>query len=438
LVLAAGPADFDTWKFEVLHRKGGKAFKGLVVEETPAVIKFWEVKRRVGRPTIRLHHTFPVREVERIERLDAQEREILAGRIHALDPDGKAEKLLMENLVLESVPWGKGGAGQGWCYTSVQFVLLSNAREDVVRRAAVRLEQIYAAYARFLPPRHPLTRPTTICLVHSLAEYQETAKNKGHKIFNPAFYDPARNEILCGSEFQRLGEDLEKVRKQHQRLKKQIADLNKRYKGKIPAVIQKQLFQDKVEMARVNEENEKVFNSASQLLFRTLYHEAFHAYLANYVYLPKEAAVPYWLNEGLAQVFETALVEANELRVGHVDRDRLVKVQALARRGDLVAISDLLQAGAKQFHVTHASKHQLADRHYLTSWALAFYLLADRKVLIDSRRLNQYVSALKRGDKPLQAFGNLVGKPLPEFEKGFREYVLRLKPDGSLAKAPTK
>jgi len=33
--------------------------------------------------------------------------------------------------------------------------------------------------------------------------------------------------------------------------------------------------------------------------------------------------VPLWLDEGLAQIFETALVEAGELRVGHAERSRL-------------------------------------------------------------------------------------------------------------------
>jgi hypothetical protein len=438
LALAAETPNLDTWKLEVLHRKGGKAFKGLVVEETPRVIKFWEVKRPVGLRTVRIYHTFNRREVERIDRLDARERELLAGRIHALDPEGKAEKLLMENLNLERVPWGKDKKGEAWSYTSVQFVLLSDAREDVVRRAAVRLEQIYAAYSRFLPPRRPLTRPTTICLVHSVAEYEDLAKSQGHKIFNPAFYNLLRNEIVCGSEFQRLGEDLEKVRKQQQDLEKRVADLNKRYKGKIPALIKNQIFRDRKELARVHKKNDEVFNKASESLFRTLYHEAFHAYLANFVYPPKEASVPYWLNEGLAQIFETALVEANELRVGHVDKERLVKVKALAQGGDLVPLEDLLKAGAKQFHVTHASNQQLADRYYLTSWALAFYLLVDRKVLIDPKKLNQYASALKRGNKPAQVFRDLVGKPLPQFQKDFREYLLRLKPDGSLAREPKK
>src|SRR5262249_32393225 len=161
--------------------------------------------------------------------------------------------------------------------------------------------------------------------------------------------DPARNEIVCGSEFRRLGEALEKVRDLQRQLDRQTAALKKRYKGKIPPVIQNQLVGDKRELVIAKKKNEEAFEKASGPLFQTRYHEAFHAYLGNFVYPAKEARVPYWLNEGLAQIFETALVEANELRVGHVDKVRLPKVQALASRGELVPVADLLKAGPKQF-----------------------------------------------------------------------------------------
>ena len=37
--------------------------------------------------------------------------------------------------------------------------------------------------------------------------------------------------------------------------------------------------------------------------------------------------------------------------------------------------------------------------------------------------LDDYVKALHRGTDPLLAFRDLVGKPLPEFEKDFRTYL---------------
>jgi hypothetical protein len=444
VLLAAGPVRaLDDWKFEVLHLKGGGTLQGLVIEETPTQIKFWQVKRPPGKPSLRLHHTLNRREVVRIDQLSAKERELLSARIQALSPKVTDEKLLLRKLDLRPAPWGKGQKVQGLKYTSVHFVLLSNARWDIVGRAAIRLEQVYAAYARFLPPRRSLTaaKPTTILLVHSLDEYAAMVKSRVPKVFKaayyPAYYDQRHNQIVCGSDFQRLGEALEKVRKQHEQWDRQYAKIKRRYPKKIPAVLRAQILRDRAEMKRVTRKNDQVFELASQRLFQILYHEAFHAYLANFVY-PGEDVVPRWLNEGLAQLFETAVVEVGELRVGHVDQVRLGKVQALANRGDLVAVADLLKAGPTQFQVVHASDRQLADRYYLTSWALAFYLLVQRQALADPRKLDRYVRALQGGTKPQAAFRQLTGLPLRRFEKEFRDYVRRLKPDGSLAKAARK
>jgi hypothetical protein len=426
LAAAAQPeGGLDEWKFDVLHLKNGNAVQGLILKETPAEVHFQNVRQNPGRPTVVITTTFPRKEIESIDHLDARERDVLAARIKALDAGGASERRQMRALELKPVPWGKDG--RALQYTSDHFVLVSSAPEDIVRQAAVRLEQLYAAYGRFLPPRRPLARPTTILLVPSLAEYQALLRSQMRNILNPAFYDPDRNQIVCASDLQRLGEDLGRVRQQEEQLEKQVAELTKRYKGKIPAVLREQIARDQKEIAKVNDKNRKVFEAATARLFQTLYHEAFHAYLANFVYPPKEVEVPLWLNEGMAQVFETALVEAGELRVGHADRARLTRARSAAERGDLVPVAELLKAGPKQFHVNHASDQQLSDRYYLTSWALTFYLMFDQKILSTPRKLDQYMASLQRGTHPLEAFRELVGRPLPQFQAEFREYVRKLK-----------
>ena len=60
--------------------------------------------------------------------------------------------------------------------------------------------------------------PTTILLVHSLAEYHALLRDRGRDLRNPAFYDPVKDEILCACDLERLGEQLEKVRQKHQDL----------------------------------------------------------------------------------------------------------------------------------------------------------------------------------------------------------------------------
>src|SRR5262249_38585834 len=147
----------------------------------------------------------------------------------------------------------------------------------------------------------------------------------------------------------------------------------------------------------------------------------------NFVYPAREALVPHWLNEGLAQIFETAILEADSLRVGHVDKVRQLRLRALVKDADLVGVDRLLKAGPKEFLVGHASRQELANRYYLTSWALAFYLMTDRKLLNDRKKLDEYVTTLKKnGTSSVAAFEKLVGKPLPQFQTEFRSFVDKL------------
>ena len=149
-------------------------------------------------------------------------------RLKALDPTGKVEDQRVKSLELKPGQLEIGGRKREcFSYTSDHFELISNARADIVRRAAVRLEQIYAAYTHFLPPRRRPTRKrpmpsfhrstTAIILIQSQAGYQTWLRNKGRNILNPAFYDAASNEVVCASELQQLGEKLEQTRKEHER-----------------------------------------------------------------------------------------------------------------------------------------------------------------------------------------------------------------------------
>src|SRR5262249_18526112 len=155
-------------------------------------------------------------------RLEAADRELLGKRLKALDPTGKDEAERMDNLVLKPTSWGKDG--KGLRFESSCFVLESNSAEDVVRRAAVRLEEIYDAYARFLPPRVETAQPTTILRAQSMMDYQALLKDQGKTILNPAFYDVGRNQIVCGSDLAAIGEQLGEAREQHATLLKEIKE----------------------------------------------------------------------------------------------------------------------------------------------------------------------------------------------------------------------
>lgn len=445
------PPGADDWKYDVVYRKKGNPLRGLVVEETPARVLLKCVTRKPGAPTLVFAESLPRDEVDHIDllgpgeretlarRLDAlkKERELLAMQLKALDPAEKAEVSAGDQYDLRPVPWVLDGKGKALAYQAAHFRLVSNAAEKVVELAVLQLEQVYGAYARALPPRTAAGQTTTIVLTRSLADYQALARGQGHNLLNPAFYDPARNQIVCVNDLQAQCDELERTRRFHDKkraeLKQREEDLQKIYGGKVPAEVLAPLEEARKNIQAAERRNEAAFRQAQRRLFQRLYHEAFHAYLATYVYPASEGEVPCWLNEGLAQIFETALVEAGELRMGHADKERLDTVRAALRKGTLLPLADLLRSGPKQFQVAHASDRQASARHYLASWALAFYLTFERR-LLGTRALDDYVQATGRGDDPLKAFEDLVGQPLPEFEKAYLLYLRNLRADGSVAK----
>src|SRR6266446_8702181 len=59
----------DGWRFDIVHHKNRRVFRGLILEETPTDIRFQDVRQRPGMPTVLFTTTFPRSEVIRIERL---------------------------------------------------------------------------------------------------------------------------------------------------------------------------------------------------------------------------------------------------------------------------------------------------------------------------------------------------------------------------------
>lgn len=451
LLLAAGgslaPAA-DAWQMDVVHRKRGLPLRGLVIEQGADAVRIRCISRRPGSPTVVFLEIVPRAEVARLElrtpeerkaleaRLEAikRERELLAARLRALDPGGKGASSSDEAVDLQSAPWPADAKIKAWSYQSVHFRLLANTRPELARLAAIHLEQVYDAFARALPPRHPEATPTTILLTRSLADYQVLARNRGLTLSNPAFYDPARNQVACGSDLERLCDELEQVRSHHARLRAAIVErrgeLTRVYRGKVPGELLAALTEAETRITAGERRNNEAFTEVRQRLFQRLTHEAFHAYVGTFVYTGKEGTLPLWLNEGLAQVFETAIVEAGELRVGHADPERLATVRRAIARGNLLGISELLRAGHRDFQAAHSGEQLVSDRHYLSAWALAFYLRFGRQ-LSGGSAVDAYVAALQRGTDPLLAFRDLVGQPLPAVQEAFLRYLSRLRPDGS-------
>ena len=119
------------------------------------------------------------------------------------------------------------------------------------------------------------------------------------------------------------------------------------------------------------------------------------------------------------------------MRIGHADRTRLEKAQDSLIKKDFPALKDVLTANRDAFVVTHAGKRPEADRAYVATWALASYLMFDRRAL-GSAALDEFVKTVNAGGDPTAAFEKLVGQPSEDFEKAFHGWMRRLLPNGAL------
>lgn len=442
LLLCAGVvhgAGMESWKFDVLRLKTGGVMSGILLDESDdGSIRFQIIRQRPGEKTrITTTAKFDRDEIQRLDKLSDRERELLRKKIESLDRDGHGELARVRDVPLKEVAW-INKEQRAYEYRSEHFVLLTNVNEDTFRRAVVRLDDIYGAYTRFLPPTPGVKgKPTRIILVRSRKEYLAYINGQGINLLNPAFFNPGKNEVDCGTDLEAVGEKLAKLRLKHKalwdKLNKDEAALAQQFKGGvIPQPILRPIIMKRQEIITANKQNEAAFEDFTSDLFQTLYHEAFHAYLANFVFPPDKCDVPRWLNEGLAQIFETAIVEAGELRIGHVEKERYEAIQKAVKAKELIGVAQLLKAAPKDFLVAHDAQRQGSAKHYLNSYALAYYLTFDRRIL-GTNALQKYVQARKRGVDELIAFRELTGnKGIVQFEKDYQDYLSRLQADGTL------
>jgi len=451
IAAAQPPSAGNGWSFDEITLANGAKYQGLLLDDGPLEVRFQTVKRRPGQPTFTLSWKVPRSEVANIRKLTDAERTVLRDRIAELDLDGSGERKRIQSLELVAATW-LDEPGKGKSYRSEYFTLVSDAPEEVIRRAAVRLEQIYAAYTRFLPPTTASDgRPTVIQLAPDRDSYKLLLAPLGHTdLLNPAVYDPRANLIVCGSDLRRLGKELEDAKFHHAQ---QIADLD-RYEAGVRKLYKDPelkryldpIRRDRALVYATDRKNGAKFDLAASRLFAVLYHEAFHAYAGTFVYPPlrveqiKEGKgtgeLPRWLNEGMAQLFESAVVEAGELRADFADPTRLEKVKDAIRGKNnlrLVPLADLLATGEDAFITKHADQASAADRAYLTCWAAAYYLTFEKR-LVGTEKFRKYLVALNTGADPRAAFESLAGQPLTVFEREWQAYLLKLQPNGTSSK----
>jgi hypothetical protein len=448
--LAAQPAANGAtggWPTERIELTDGQTYRGFIESEDSAWVYLAQVRRPNGRPMFVVIRPVDRSRISRIVRLDPAEKEKLRARIVQFRNRAHIEAGRVEAVELALAE--KEG-NRYHHYRGKLFSLDSTADEHTTRRMVVRVDQMFTAYRQILTPRREPMRPLRLVVLGSQEEYDDLLSRFDLKIDNAACYIREANLIVASSEIARFATALKKIKDQHDRLRDELDELEDQLRPRLKALSQqlrkqgvarreigrllglerirfeRQIEQKQKELKRCDRKNTKKFDEVTRLMFRRLHHEAFHAYLENYVYPHKSHEIPLWLNEGLATMFEQGRLESGTLRVDAPNRAALKCLKRDLAGDDRLSLESIISAEPKAFLPTASGAEAAVAQRYAYCWGLAYYLTFE-KGLLHNGSLDRYVKKNGNTRSAQQRFEKLVGMPLSHFEQQWQEYVLKLK-----------
>lgn len=429
---APAPSTYDP-RFETLVLKNGSRLEGLVVAETPNAVRFKVVLRQPGGRTHVIETEFELEEIASLQRLPLAERQQTAAYLERRATEVSRRLARQREVKLASVPAQEGLPAGRRC-TTRWFVLTGDVNDDLLQQIAVRLEDLLAAAATRFDVAKTNPPPLQITVLRRWEDYWTWQRRRRLRILNPAYYDPQRKELVAVCEVDRLAADLAA---EQQRTKAKLAELDeyerklrRHFGGPPPAELVAKSREQRLQLLSALNENEILIERQKANFFTVLTHEAAHAFLDVAVYPSATHALPRWLNEGLAQLFEQVVVEEGQVFWGRLDAERLQAAQQLLRRGELPALVSILQDDPRVFKVDHLTQTLQADRQYLAAWALTYWLVVERATPLPA--LSRYAAVAGKEADKAGPFITLLGLPLEKAETDFREWLGRVRPDGTL------
>jgi len=430
-----------SWPTERVEMLAGPSYEGLIESVDDSWVHLIQVRRPRGRPMYLVIRPIDRTSVAKVVRLPPPQRAQLRQRIEQFIHRARIEAGRMEAIRLGVVD-REGNHYQH--YRGQWFTLDSTADEPTTRRIIVRIEQIFTAYRQILTPRTDRQRPLRLVVLGSMEEYEAFLRRLGIGIPGEACFLRDDNLVVTGSQLARFSAQLAEVKQRHDRLRDDLEELETRMADRLAKLgrelkqqglarsdftkllaKKKRKFQSEIdrkrnELDRSDRQNARMFDGVTRQMFTRLFHEAFHAYLENYVYPHQHYDVPLWLNEGLAMVCEGGRLESDTLRIDGANREALKRLKAELGSEEPLPLAQFLSAGRDAF-----ADHDEAKRHYVYAWGLAHYLTFEHHLLCGAA-MDRYVRPSPDNDSPIGRFEAFVGMPLSKFEDQWRRSILAL------------
>jgi len=147
----------------------------------------------------------------------------------------------------------------------------------------------------------------------------------------------------------------------------------------------------------------------------TLAHEGFHQFIVYEL----GGQLPVWLNEGLAQYFETSAFLGSSFRVGQINRGRMLEAQALVRNHQAPTLAQLVRMDPAAFYAD-------PNADYPMSWAFTFYLITSGNPSVQSE-FRSYLQDVRWGGDSLKNAQERMAQDGDRWQSDFEDFVLHLR-----------
>ncbi|HMP02678.1 MAG TPA: DUF1570 domain-containing protein [Gemmatales bacterium] len=426
-------ASIDDFKLDRLVLKDGTEFEGVIVSETAGLVRFKIVLRRPGARTQTIDASYESEEIDRIERLPLTERQQATAFLERLATAGLREAERVAAVTLTDVP-AQDGLPAGRRYEGRTCRITSDAEPETLRLIAVRLEELLLAAATRFELASDALKPIEVVVLTRWEDYAAWQRRRRLRILNPACYDPQRKELVAVCELDRLAAELNTVQQRHKAKLAELDDyeakLRRHFGSSVPFDLIARSRDQRLKVLALAGENEALFERMKASFFAVLFHEALHALVDTAVYPTASHALPRWLNEGLAQMFETVVLEAGAVRWGKLDAERLQAAKEMLKRGELPSLESILRDDPRVFQVGHLTQTLRADRYFVAAWALSHWLVIHRTTPLAD--LDRYARIAGTESDKVAPFTSLVGMPLPAIEAEWHEWLKQVRPDSSV------
>ena len=159
--------------------------------------------------------------------------------------------------------------------------------------------------------------------------------------------------------------------------------------------------------------------------FQVLQHEGFHQFAFNHL----GRNLPTWINEGLAQYFEDAIIVGDHMTIGLANARRVQQVKHALESKTAIDFARLVGFTAEDWAEALHSDPDLAALMYAQSWSVVFFLIHgenDRYHPAFARYLHKVSTGRDHQDAFHEAFGN---DSLRLLAKHWTKFALQQQPD---------